>query len=736
MHRLPSHSFRNSPHLMVLADAACDVNGSVEFLRRTTTIEDPFFYVDASQPGVPEVALGATVAAAETNPSIKLVCGVDILPSELPRDASRHFGECLLPFLPFLARDPAAAGADEALPPALTNATICERGALTASYRYIGAIRTERERKQAAAKSREELRQGSAQVVRLHGHLFDSKLINRALDLVESLGGKFRIVQAGLAQPRGGPGREHRAHTQVLLQVEAAAAAGTEELVGRLESLVAEAGPDAEAHMERLGPDFVLDPPAAARKETATFSVPAEEEPRPSLPAPRLIAAAAPGRPRSPSSSGGGGLVVFGAGLVALPCVELLSRTHAVTVLASDAQELALLLARLPAGRGVRAVLARVPSPAVEAALAGAAGAVSLLPQPLHVHVALGCIAAGVPLVTASYVQAFGGRLAEVDALAKARGVPVLCEMGLDPGIDHMSARHMVRHVERLGGTVTRFESLCGGLPAPESARNPLGYKLSWSPRGMLLALGNPAQFTRDGATVAVPRFQALQHARELRLAQFSALALEEYPNRDALVYRERYGIPASVKDMYRGTVRYRGFADAMQGLLGLLDDTPDASLAGRPWREVLGPQMELQLPAATRAFLHWAGALPDGRVGAGCGSKLDALSALFQDTLGMGPEDRDLVLMAHRLAYVTPEAAGERTLTDTLVMFGAGGWDTAMARTVGLTAAIGLQVLLERASDKAAIGVLLPTEDWVCDEALRKLGEQGVRFEREVGGR
>jgi len=212
---IPTSTFgASAKQLLVLCDAACDVNGSVEFVHRTSTVEDPFFFVDAAKPGVPEVK-----PADESNADVKLVCAVDILPSELPRDASKHFGDCLMPFLPVLAH---GGGRVDVLPATLEQAVICANGKLAPSYQYIAAICEERKRAQTKERSRDELRAGAARVLRLRGHLFDSKLMNRTLDLVEALGGRFRIVQAGLAQPRGGPGREHRAHTSVLLQVEAA----------------------------------------------------------------------------------------------------------------------------------------------------------------------------------------------------------------------------------------------------------------------------------------------------------------------------------------------------------------------------------------------------------------------------------------------------------------------------------------------------------------------------------
>ena len=192
--------------------------------------------------------------------------------------------------------------------------------------------------------------------------------------------------------------------------------------------------------------------------------------------------------------------------------------------------------------------------------LAEADAVLSLLPAPLHAAVAEQCIAARTPLVTASYVAP---ELAALHERAREAGVPLLCEMGLDPGLDHMSAAAMIAQVHSEGGEVVSFRSVCGGLPAPESAfsGNPFGYKFSWSPAGVLAAMHNAAQWREGGEVVRVAGTELLRAAQPLSGGLLGrALSLEVLPNRDALPYAALYGIDGQAATFFRGTLRYQGW--------------------------------------------------------------------------------------------------------------------------------------------------------------------------------
>lgn len=175
---------------------------------------------------------------------------------------------------------------------------------------------------------------------------------------------------------------------------------------------------------------------------------------------------------------------------------------------------------------------------------------VSLLPATMHVPIAQESIAQGRHMVTASYVSA---EMAALDSAAKAKGVVVLNEVGLDPGIDHLLIMKSVDSIHARGGKVTELVSLCGGLPDPVAADNPLRYKMSWSPRGVLNAAGNPARYLSHGQTITVPGEELLLSTTPSN--RIPTLRLEVIPNRDSLSYRQLYGVN-DVHSICRGTLR------------------------------------------------------------------------------------------------------------------------------------------------------------------------------------
>jgi saccharopine dehydrogenase-like NADP-dependent oxidoreductase len=211
---------------------------------------------------------------------------------------------------------------------------------------------------------------------------------------------------------------------------------------------------------------------------------------------------------------------------------------------------------------------------------------VSLVPAPCHPPIARMCIAHGKHMVTASYVAEDMKALHE--AASKAH-ITILNEAGLDPGMDHMSAMKLIDDARAAGGIITKFSSVCGGLPAPEASNNPLGYKFSWSPRGALIATRNNARYLSDGKTVEVPGEALLTSAVPFRVNP--AFALECIPNRDSIPYASKYGIDGpQLKTMFRGTLRYRGFCGSMHALtaLGFFDVDEKQTLRGISLRGLL----------------------------------------------------------------------------------------------------------------------------------------------------
>ncbi len=172
-------------------------------------------------------------------------------------------------------------------------------------------------------------------------------------------------------------------------------------------------------------------------------------------------------------------------------------------------------------------------------------------------------------MVTASYISP---ALANLDTAAKNSGITLMNEIGLDPGIDHLTALSAFDEIKSEGGHITHFESWCGGLPAPEASDNPLGYKFSWSPQGVLLAASNSATHLSETNKVDIPGQDLLKAVVDVPIMK--GFALEGYPNRDSLKYISLYNLdPSKLRTMFRGTLRYKGFADQMDAFkkLGLL---------------------------------------------------------------------------------------------------------------------------------------------------------------------
>jgi len=309
---------------------------------------------------------------------------------------------------------------------------------------------------------------------------------------------------------------------------------------------------------------------------------------------------------------------------------------------------------------------------------------------------------AALGLVTTSYVK---DEMRALDGAAREAGVILLNEIGLDPGIDHMSAMRVIHRVHASGGEVKSFRSYCGGLPAPDANDNPLGYKFSWSPRGVVLAGRNDARYKENGRIVEIPnaRLFATHFVTWVEgLGDFEA-----YPNRDSLPYIDLYGIPET-DTMYRGTLRNLGWCDVMQKLNQLgyfsLDERPD--LPGRTFRQVMaeliGSEDTVNLEANLAAFLNlspnsgvmmaleWLGLLDDVLV-SNKTTLLDILADQMLLRMGYRDGERDLVVLVHEFVAAYPDH--REHITSTLIDYGEPGGDTAMARTVGLPAAIGARL-------------------------------------------
>jgi saccharopine dehydrogenase (NADP+, L-glutamate forming) len=345
----------------------------------------------------------------------------------------------------------------------------------------------------------------------------------------------------------------------------------------------------------------------------------------------------------------------------------------------------------------------------------------------------------GVHMVTTSYVKE---PMAQLDAAAREAGVILLNEMGVDPGIDHMTAMRVIHRVQGEGGEITSFTSWCGGLPAPEANTNPLGYKFSWSPRGVLLAGRNSAHYLKDGEEVTIPGGELFEHTWPAPVeVEGKVVEFEGYPNRDSLPYMQTYGIE-STRTMFRGTLRYRGWCATMRAVaaMGWLGeeplDGPRAESFAQLTGQLIGSRGNLAADLAARLGfapgspvmrnLAWLGLLGNDPLPAGPRAPVDILTARMLERMSYAPGERDLLVLKHefRARY------GDRTerITSTMVDFGIPGGDSSMSRTVGLPAAIGVRLILQGKISRT--GVQTPVVPEIYAPVLEELEELGIRFE------
>jgi saccharopine dehydrogenase-like NADP-dependent oxidoreductase len=429
-------------------------------------------------------------------------------------------------------------------------------------------------------------------------------------------------------------------------------------------------------------------------------------------------------------------VLVLGAGLVARPLVRyLLDHGFRVVIATRTVDKAHTLLEKHP--MGVALTLDLTDPVDLDTHIADSDLVVSLVPYTYHVQIARRCLALGKHLVTTSYVS---NEMRELSAEAERKGLLFLNEIGLDPGIDHMSAMRVIHHVENAGGKIVSFRSYCGGLPAPEANDNPWGYKFSWSPRGVLLAGRNASRWIEDGAVKDVPSEQLF--ANHWPVAAEGVGMLEGYPNRDSTQYVGLYGLKHATT-MFRGTLRYPGWCRMMKGLvdLGWLQlSLPPAGAAtlGAITAVLCGlpagaPAEEIRRAAARKAGLEvdcdairrmeWAG-LFSSKPAAQVATILDVLGAVLEPALAYKSGERDMIVLLHEFQAVLSDGRRQR-ITSTLVDFGIPDGDSAMSRTVSLPPAIAVKAILD--GQLKASGVRIPVDPAVYVPVLSGLENAGI---------
>jgi saccharopine dehydrogenase-like NADP-dependent oxidoreductase len=360
-------------------------------------------------------------------------------------------------------------------------------------------------------------------------------------------------------------------------------------------------------------------------------------------------------------------ILILGAGRSASSLIHYLI-THAdqqewrITVADKDAASAARLVHEGPTvATGI--ALDATDGEARSAAIARHDLVISMLPAFMHMDVLKDCMRLKKHVITPSYVP---DALWAMDAELKAAGLIVLNEMGLDPGIDHMSAMRILDRIRREGGRMEAFESYCGGLVAPESDDNPWGYKFSWNPRNVILAgQGGSAKYIRDGVTKYIPYHKLFQQT--VRIAVPGLGSFDGYANRDSLKYRKAYGIE-EIPTLVRGTLRKAGYCAAWDTFvqLGCTDDGFAMELtADATWNDYLDAFLPHHASLDTRANLaqylgldpagevmqklDWLGLFGQERIGVAGLSPAATLQSLLERKWKLGPDDKDLVVPVQR---------------------------------------------------------------------------------------
>jgi saccharopine dehydrogenase-like NADP-dependent oxidoreductase len=363
---------------------------------------------------------------------------------------------------------------------------------------------------------------------------------------------------------------------------------------------------------------------------------------------------------------------------------------------------------------------------------------ISLLPPSLHITAAKDCIKFGKHLLTASYISP---AMQELDKAAQKAGVLLLNEMGLDPGIDHMSAMQLMQEIRKKGGQITSFKSFCGGLVAPEFDTNPWNYKFTWNPRNVIMAGNATATFTENKRVKFIPYNRIFEQTEEVKVKGYGSF--EAYANRDSNGYIIPYGLQKA-ETVLRGTLRRKGYCASWNHLikLGLTDDAlqlPETLT----WRELVDALLPsgsesiekklcntLQIPFNGKEFkkLQWLGILESKALGIQQATPATALQKLLQEKWKLNTGELDMIVMQHQISYTLHGKSHQ--VKSSLVVKGEDETYTAMSKTVGLPMAIAAKLLLQ--GKIKSRGVQMPVVPEIYDPVLAELEQNGISFFEE----
>lgn len=354
---------------------------------------------------------------------------------------------------------------------------------------------------------------------------------------------------------------------------------------------------------------------------------------------------------------------------------------------------------------------------------------ISMMPPFLHILIAKDCAEYSKHLLTASYAD---DEIKKLSDEVNKKDILFLCEMGLDPGIDHMSAMQLIHDIKEKAGKITSFKSHCGGLVAPESDNNPWHYKISWNPRNVVLAGKAGAEYL-ENAHLIREEYEDLFHAeRIIETGDTSIGTLSYYPNRNSISYIDLYDLH-DAKTFVRTTLRYPAFMAGWKNIINLklTDEVPAYNSEGLTLAGFFRQHMDkykFTLPEDETVkeqlyFLGWFD--EETMINKGLISAADGLQFALETKLVLAPSDKDMIVMQHEIEY---ELAGEKkTVVSSLVVKGRDSIHTAMAKTVGLPLGIAAKLILNGTIKLS--GLHLPVIKEIYEPVLKELEDNGIRF-------
>lgn len=365
---------------------------------------------------------------------------------------------------------------------------------------------------------------------------------------------------------------------------------------------------------------------------------------------------------------------------------------------------------------------------------------ISMLPAFMHGYVARGCVKHGKHIATASYVSP---EMKALDAEAKRKGLLILNECGLDPGIDHASAMKIIHHLQSQGAEINSFKSYCGGLVAPQSNDNPWGYKFSWNPRNVVLAGQGTAQYLDGGEIKYIPYSNLFTQIETIEVEGYGKF--DAYANRDSIGYKEPYGLN-TITTLLRGTLRQVGYCKAWNVFvkLGLTDDAHKIKNADKltytqlidsllpkgegTTLEKLKLFMQGDWDADVLEKLNYLELFDNRKIKLAEGSPAELLQNLLEEKWKLEHGDKDMIVMQHLFEYTLNGKKDK--LTSSLVVIGDDEEHTAMAKTVGLPLAITVKNFLTGRFKLS--GVQIPTVKEIYEPMLSELEELGIIFKEK----